>query len=46
MKAISFEICGLMLCVSTIALPQSETHKPHGQSLTRNRRPLKWRLLD
>jgi len=31
MKAISFVICALTLCVSTIALPQSETHKPDGQ---------------
>jgi hypothetical protein len=31
MKAISFATCALMLCVSTIALSQSETHKPDGQ---------------
>ena len=31
MKAISFVTCALMLCVSTIALSQSETHKPDGQ---------------
>jgi len=31
MKAISFVTCALMLCISTIALPQSEMHKPDGQ---------------
>jgi hypothetical protein len=31
MKAILFVTCALMLCVSTIALSQSETHKPDGQ---------------
>lgn len=31
MKAISFVTCALMLCVSPIALSQSETHKPDGQ---------------
>jgi hypothetical protein len=31
MKAISFVTCALMLCVSTIALSQSQTHKPDGQ---------------
>src|SRR5580700_10282452 len=31
MKAISFVTCALMLCVSTMALPQSEMHKPDGQ---------------
>jgi hypothetical protein len=31
MKAISFVTCALMLCLSTIAWSQSETHKPDGQ---------------
>ena len=31
MKAISSLTCALLLCVSTTALSQSETHKPHGQ---------------
>jgi hypothetical protein len=31
MKAISFITCALVLCVSRIALSQSETHKPDGQ---------------
>ena len=31
MKAISFVTSALMLCVSTIAWSQSETHKPDGQ---------------
>src|SRR5438552_3167063 len=33
MKAISLLTCAVMLCVSTIARPQSETHKPEGQKL-------------
>ena len=32
MKAISFVACALMLCVSTIALSQSQMHKPDGQT--------------
>jgi len=32
MKAPSFVTCALMLCVSTIALSQSETRKPDGQT--------------
>lgn len=31
MKALSFVACALMLCASTTALSQSETHKPDGQ---------------
>jgi hypothetical protein len=31
MKAIAFVTCALMLCVSTVALPQSEAHHPGGQ---------------
>ncbi|HXM40307.1 MAG TPA: hypothetical protein VN924_03600 [Bryobacteraceae bacterium] len=31
MKAISFVTCTVVLCVSTIALAQSEMHKPDGQ---------------
>src|SRR6184192_2056418 len=31
MKGISFVTCALMLCVSPIALSQSETHKGDGQ---------------
>ncbi|MFZ0039143.1 MAG: hypothetical protein WAK91_17090 [Candidatus Acidiferrales bacterium] len=31
MKAISFVSCGLMLCVASVALSQSEMQKPEGQ---------------
>ena len=31
MKPISLVTCAVMLCVSTIALSQTETHKPDGQ---------------
>ena len=31
MKSVSFATCALMLCVSTVALPQAETHKPLAQ---------------
>jgi hypothetical protein len=31
MKGISFVTCALTLCISTIALSQSETHQPDGQ---------------
>jgi hypothetical protein len=32
MKAISFVTCAWMLCVATLALSQSETHKPEGKN--------------